>query len=159
MSSTTPVSAARAPATLLPSRLQGRVRWLLKGYWLLAFTATHLPEIPLEYEPTTAPLDKLVHFSLYAGLAFLLALSEAPRWWTTRSDALAPALRAATVLAIIWLYGLCDEVSQPWFGRDKDWADWVADACGALAGLLCLGLVELLVRRWRSRRPGAPRAA
>jgi VanZ family protein len=38
------------------------------------------------------------------------------------------------VLAAVIAYGLLDEFTQPWTGRDFDWFDWAADIGGATCG-------------------------
>lgn len=64
--------------------------------------------------------DKLYHVLAFACLAFPLPLVR-PRWtvWV--------------VLGVI-AYGAAIEVIQPFFGRQAEWADLVADGIGAVVG-------------------------
>ncbi|HEY1601651.1 MAG TPA: VanZ family protein [Pirellulales bacterium] len=110
----------------------------LAFYWLALITATHWP---LEFLPRDKPLlasDKLLHFSAYAGLAFLLSLVV----YLRRREAASSLGLSFGTTACVWLMvvasGLCDESTQPLVGRDFEWYDWLADSVGALCGLaLC----------------------
>ena len=51
------------------------IRWSLLIYWLLLFTATHVPPRAM---PNTHVSDKLEHFTSFAILASLLELSLLP---------------------------------------------------------------------------------
>jgi VanZ family protein len=64
--------------------------------------------------------DKVYHVLAFAALAFPLPLVR-PRWtvWV--------------ILGVI-AYGSVIEVIQPFFGRQAEWADLVADAIGAVVG-------------------------
>jgi VanZ family protein len=84
------------------------------------------------------PGDKRMHFIAYAGLAGLLAVVLTP-WF---DGARPSALRARQILAwsiaalaIAVAFGLIDEATQPWTGRDFEWADWHADIYGATVGV------------------------
>ena len=103
------------------SRLFG---WLLVAYWLAIFSGTHYPQAPrIEIDNS----DKILHFSGYFGLAFLLMA-----WRLTRR---APTFGAvAFVVAVIVTYGALDEITQPLTGRDCDLLDWVADVAGTILG-------------------------
>jgi len=111
-------------------------RWLLAGYWLALCVATHLP-------PTVAGLpdqrtDKLVHASVYAGLAWLLAMA----WDRSTGKLHGRHLRIAW-LALV-LFAAADELTQPWFGRTASIGDWLADAVGTAIGVLAF-------RAWQRR--------
>lgn len=94
--------------------------------------------------------DKVVHFGLYATLAILTLRALAPRHGpaATRWAAFA---RCAGVLLCVTAFGLLDEATQPFTGRDFDWFDWLADGVGALGGMICYEVV----RRRRNRLPAA----
>ncbi len=120
-------------------------RWVARGcllllalYWLALITATHIPKVqdPLKFQNS----DKVVHFTAYAVLAFLasLALAVHGRW--NRHI----AIRLVVVLLIL---GVLDEVTQPYFGRHADVADWGADALGVLVGVTVFGAAWRQVRR------------
>ncbi|HEX7377272.1 MAG TPA: VanZ family protein, partial [Pirellulales bacterium] len=57
----------------------------------------------------------------------------------------------AGVLLCVTAFGLLDEATQPFTGRDFDWFDWLADSVGALGGMICY---EVVRRRW-NRLPAA----
>jgi len=107
-------------------------RLLLAGYWLTLLVATHLPK-QVAGLPTNQA-DKLIHFAAYAVLAWLLAMA-----WQASVGRL-----NARHLKLVWLavvfFGAIDEVTQPLVGRTASVADWLADAAGAVVGLLVFGL-------------------
>jgi VanZ family protein len=83
--------------------------------------------------------DKLIHFLAYGLLGGLLFLTL----WITR-----PQLRylPAIALAILIAYAAFDELTQPIFGRDAAFDDWLADCAGALVAVAVLGLVRQFVK-------------
>ncbi|MBI3866143.1 MAG: VanZ family protein [Planctomycetia bacterium] len=120
---------------------------LLSAYWLALFTATHIPYVPRELDLPGG--DKSQHLVAYAGLAFLLALRQwygsSPTW-----------KRAWTVLGIVAVYGIVDELTQIPVGRTAEVLDWLADVAGAVGGLALLaGLRGALGRLTESHRDGA----
>ena len=76
-----------------------------------------------------AGVDKLVHGTLFAALAF------SGRWAGVGRGVLA---------ALLVLYGAVGELLQgiPVLQRDPSVGDWVADVIGVLAGLLVWGLLS-----------------
>ena len=54
------------------------------------------------------------------------------------------------------LFAICDEATQPLFGRHADIHDWGADVAGVLAAVWFLGLIRLITSRVLL---GTPRAA
>lgn len=113
---------------LLISRLVARLLTvILVVYWVLLILGTHLPSTAVG--AVRLP-DKWLHFTAYAGLAFLLATTvtayRRPRWQTY-----------AWMAAVLLVYGALDEVSQiPVPGRHADFADWLANARGIATGLV-----------------------
>lgn len=100
------------------------VIWL--AFFIAAFVTTHMPA------PKHAPPlinDKLLHFS---GFLLLSLLSV----WRMAEPGV-PIRRATIViyLAGLAIYGIVDETTQPFMGRDCEFFDWVADCGGAIAGL------------------------
>ena len=101
---------------------------MLVVYWLIMFTATHWPNhLPIL---NTGAIDKVAHFAAYFVLAALMA-------WTA---ALHGAKLHFRLLLVFWLiavsYGAVDELLQPPVGRSCELLDWLADAAGAVCGLL-----------------------
>lgn len=107
-------------------------------YWGAMFVATHIPGDALPEQEFG--LDKVVHFGAYAALAWLAALALRTMGWLNWKTALATFFVAIT-------YGAVDELLQPYFHRNADVADWVADAVGAALGLVAFYFTQPLLRR------------
>jgi VanZ family protein len=128
------VSKRRAQGVATPLRAMIRIATLcLLGYWLLLFTATHLPSKSM---PSIGFSDKIQHALAFAGLAFLLAWAI-PKRATWQSH-------LVLTLAIAVIYGGVDEITQKFIpGRHCDWWDFVADVIGA-----CLGIAAYFAIRF-----------
>lgn len=126
-----------------PALRAKRARRRLLGFLLLLVVLTHVPS-PYSHGGEPQHWDKLIHFSLYAVLAGL-----ALRALTLRAPLSAAFMRCAGVLICVTAFGLLDEATQPFTGRDFDWFDWLADGAGALSGMICCEVLR--------RRPNAPR--
>jgi VanZ family protein len=114
---------------LNPLHLVRSPRWwqfVLAGYWLTLFTATHIP-LSVPQLPSDPP-DKLFHVVAYAGLAVLLATV----WQLAMGRLTLPQLCGAWVALL--LYGAVDEFTQIPLGRTASGWDWLADAIGAAIG-------------------------
>ncbi len=112
-------------------------RWassiVLGCYWLIMFTGTHWPHVNLESYPTN--FDKVLHFTGYAVFGFLIAV-----WTSTRRKF---GLREfAAGFGVIFAYAIFDEVTQPYFGRDCEFVDMLADWCGGTTGMAAFLLVR-----------------
>jgi VanZ family protein len=89
--------------------------------------------------------DKLAHGSAYAVLAFLFYWSLGNRWsWWKRLLFVAVACT---------LYGVAIEIVQSFVGRDREIADGIADAIGAVTGGGAAALIQLVPG---FHPPGAP---
>ncbi len=110
---------------------------VLVAYWIFALVMTHIPHPP-PLGPVTN--DKLAHFLAYGLLTGLFFLTL----WMWR-----PGMRylPLIVLGIVVAYGAFDELTQPIFGRDCEFLDWVADSSAAVVAVSILGVVRLLMRR------------
>jgi VanZ family protein len=115
-------------------------RWtsvVLGCYWLIMFTGTHWPHVSLEHYPQN--FDKVLHFTGYAGFGFLIAV-----WVSARRKF---GLREfAAGFAVIFIYAILDEVTQPYFGRDCEFGDMVADWCGGICGMGVFLLLRTVLR-------------
>lgn len=119
---------------------------LLICYWSLICYGTHRPPPPVS-QPQLVN-DKLLHYVAYSGLTllwFVLLKQHCPRWSTL--------MRSLCVVVIVLGYGAADELTQPYFHRMADWADWFADLTGCLSTLLlCLilepKLTPKLIKLW-----------
>jgi VanZ family protein len=105
-------------------------RWLVTlAYFLALVLGTHLPEGSLAVKTAVGSVggDKWAHFVGYFGLSLLIfGLCRAGRRaWT-----------AAGLVAGLAALGAADEVSQPYFHRSAEWADWFADLAGVMLGYL-----------------------
>ncbi len=137
------------PPRLSPTAAGGLtrgVRWLLGGYWLILVAATHSPQISTDDLPGVAglPFDKLMHGLAFAGLAALLTWS---RWWRERSW----RFNALAAVGVGLVYGVVEEVTQPWFGRTRSGWDLLADAVGLVVGA---GVAWGAVQLWGARLGG-----
>jgi VanZ family protein len=92
------------------------LRQVAVPYWVLCFILTHLP--PSRALPEVAGTDKLLHFSGYSLLGFLLY-----------------SFLPLKTLPVLMIYSLFDESTQPYFGRDFEWLDLLADNLGGLLGI------------------------
>jgi VanZ family protein len=115
------------------------IGWALGTYWVLLFTATHIPGQDM---PDTHVNDKLEHFLAYGMLGGLIFLNL----WTRR-----PARRniGGLVLAIGAAYGAVDEWTQaiPYIHRSCELRDWFADVAGLSIAAGGMTLVKWVVSR------------
>ena len=110
---------------LSPSaRARRTIYVVLALYWIALLIGTHkssLPSLPTNF-------DKVLHFSAYAGLAFLLSASI---FWCHK----VPWWQFIVLLVAVAAFGGLDELTQPPFGRTADWYDWFADLAGVVVGV------------------------
>ncbi len=128
------------PETMPPmaQRYRAAAGIVLVFYWLIMFTGTHWPHVSLERYPQN--FDKVLHFTGYAGFGFLIAV------WITTKRTFGPRDFAAA-FAVIFVYAIVDELSQPPFGRTCDFFDAVADWIGGLSGLSVFLVLRVALRR------------
>src|SRR3954462_7967186 len=110
---------------------------LLVAYWGFALVMTHIPHPP-PIGPQVS--DKLIHFLAYgllSGLLFLTLWMWRPGW----------RYLPLVVLGMIIAYAAFDELTQPIFGRDCEFLDWVADSSAAVVAVSVLGVARLLMNR------------
>lgn len=101
--------------------------WLV-SYWIFCFLLTHLP-----LNPAAVPiqgLDKLVHFTLYLGLALLLLKAKG------LSSPTGDVIRKSLLLIVG--YSVLDELTQPLVNRTFEVWDLIADWLGAITGVLLI---------------------
>ena len=107
-------------------------------YWIILFGATTLPAASM---PSFGVVDKVNHLLAYFILAILLFLTLLFQ----QKVPLSLNKAAAYALIICSLYGMLDEVHQIFIpGRSAEFLDFLADACGALLGVL---LMNYLVKK------------
>jgi VanZ family protein len=125
------------------------VEALTMGYAAVLELATHWPYDPAGYlrimlRTQRPPSDKTLHFVAYAILAALL-------WACMRLRAAEPLRATGIVLAIIAVWAVVDEATQPFFYRAAEPLDWVYDMIGAALGCA----VAMLGDRLLAPRPRA----
>ncbi len=125
---------SRKPAPqLVCGRWQRLVRWT---FWLLLLLVIGVTLSPAAYLPPQAfsLWDKAQHALAFAALGMLGALAYPHR----------VGLLAASLL----VFGGAIELAQAATGwRSGDWADWLADAVGLVAGLALAALSRCVVAR------------
>ena len=125
-----------------PAKTKTLCQFVLGGYWLAIFVATHLPPTTSFLPNEENNIDKVYHFTAYAILAGLLATV-----WQLSSGVLTARHLSWTWIAVV-IYGALDEITQIPVSRDCDIWDWTADATGAAVGLLAF---VWLHRRYTAR--------
>jgi VanZ family protein len=128
-----------------PQRRYGLVLAVVLVYWALCFTATHIPHISIPDPDWPIPFDKLVHFSMFAGLAFLFSALGALRSLAHESNWRRYLLHAVLILGLAAAYAAFDERTQPAFSRTCDLYDWYADVAGALGGLVFFHIIRGII--------------
>ncbi|WP_442761841.1 VanZ family protein [Malikia spinosa] len=124
------MTQSRQPAGNSQQRL---VRWT---FWLLLALVIGMTLSPIAYLPQQAfsLWDKAQHALAFAALAALGALAY-PR-------------RVGLLAASLLVFGGAIELAQAATGwRSGDWADWLADAVGLIAGLALATLSRCVVAR------------
>lgn len=124
------MTQSRQPAGNSQQRL---VRWT---FWLLLALVIGVTLSPIAYLPQQAfsLWDKAQHALAFAALAALGALAY-PR-------------RVGLLAASLLVFGGAIELAQAATGwRSGDWADWLADAVGLIAGLALATLSRCVVAR------------
>jgi VanZ family protein len=91
---------------------------------------------PVKALPAETLSDKLEHAVAWAVLTLTAALLWPSRLWAGAAYALVLGAVVEVLQAVMPL------------GRDGDWRDWVADACGVTAA----AVIVLIARRLRARR-------
>ncbi len=119
--------------------------WVTLAYLALLLVGTHLPPGSASVEETIRLThhEKLTHSAAYFVLA-LLAFG----WCRLGVN----VKRAAPVLAVLAGLAAIDEVTQPWFGREADPYDWLADSAGILLGWLVVWSWRREVRGWNQTK-------
>jgi len=103
-------------------------RLTLPIVWLFFFVLTHWPKEKIPDTPFIPHIDKVVHFTMYAILSFLFC-------HRITSIMIQPLMKFAFVFLVLALYGIFDELTQPYFDRTAEFLDWIADLCGVVFGI------------------------
>jgi VanZ family protein len=135
------MSAITTPTPLKVQRLKrfaSRARTLAAVYFIVLFTATHIPVDPSQVVDVS---DKILHFTGYAALTILVLIG-----WEFSNGALEPKHFFAVWLAGT-IYGVFDETTQTYVGRTCDMNDWAADVAGIVTGLIVFAIARALLYR------------
>lgn len=120
-------------------------RWLLGGYWPLLFTSTHVPHLHVPLQDRFNWVTFAAHFSCYGMLTLLLL-----RGFVDPGKLRKSLSTVAKLLAVVALYGACDEITQPLFGRAADPRDWLCDVAGSLAAVAFVALLDAVFLRHKT---------
>jgi VanZ family protein len=107
---------------------------------------THWPTVPsLGLATGRLPIDKAVHFVLYGVFGVLVGITNyfqplSFRWPVTH------------LFCALMMFAAIDEISQPFFTRNCDLRDWMADIAGVVFGLLVSTATIRLFRCRPNRR-------
>lgn len=106
-------------------------RILLAIATITLIIGTHWPSPTLPGALQFSFSDKLIHILLYATIGGLARLSFDTRIWIYATLGIALAA--------------CDEMTQPWFNRQADLFDFIADVIGLAIGIcIASGMLKLL---------------
>lgn len=114
-------------------RTERLTRGLLAAYIITLAVGTHLP-IESQAAQAVMSQDKVLHLAAYAVLGCLAAICLTPQGGqlATRTG--------LCIWAAVITFGAIDELTQPFFLRSCDFADWIADCLGAAAGVIAYGV-------------------
>ncbi|MEL7237657.1 MAG: VanZ family protein [Planctomycetota bacterium] len=123
-------SPRRGPITLAFHWLNAYPGVCLAVYAVIAFVGTHWPsfgEKIIRDEPIVRP-DKIFHFGGFLVYAVVLANVLGRRF----------SFAVTVTLCVVGLgvYGVFDELTQPFFNRTADVNDWAANMAGVAVGLI-----------------------
>ena len=126
---------------------QKKLRRMAVGSAVTTVLAVIIAVLTLAPMPSGGPAgsDKIYHVLAFACLAFPLPLVR-PRW-------------TVWVILSVIVYGAAIEVIQPFFGRQAEWADLVADGIGAILGASVAQQFGLWRRRSGGYEKGDPMTA
>jgi hypothetical protein len=101
----------------------------LAFYWPTLFVLGHIPIPQVVYQAEVS--DKSLHFLAYLILVFLL-------WFAISPDKKVDWRKAGPwwILLVVVLYGIADEISQGYVGRNCDILDFFTNLIGSLTGLV-----------------------
>lgn len=110
-------------------------------YMSMLVLSTHWPRLSLPKLPVPMGIDKVLHFTGYAILTLLILLTPTGMFRLPEGGVRQPAWQsAATILVLIALWGVFDEVTQPFVGRGMDPVDWSYNIAGSVTALALVSL-------------------
>lgn len=90
---------------------------------------SYLPTIEVEF---FIPIDKIVHFCMYFGLAFVIALNYI---FVNKGKIVILRLIIFAIMLPIIYGGIIELLQERYFDRDGDWFDFLANAIGVVCVL------------------------
>ena len=123
----------------MPAR-RSRLWWMWIGYWVCLALVMHIPKLGAGGLLVKGG-DKAVHFALYALLTWLGGKAYAARHG-----------RLDRSVLLLWVlvyaaYGVLDEWTQDFVGRNTSLYDWLADVAGIVTATIVLVASEASKRR------------
>jgi hypothetical protein len=119
-------------------------------YILALVVSTHVPPTglrPFYFALQFKLSDKLAHAVAYAGLTLLvMAVWRIRR--PARMSLVHKGFGLVGVCAVIACWGLMDEFTQPYFGRQFDWFDWMANLTGMSLAVTASAMIPVNTRAW-----------
>ena len=115
-------------------------------YWLALVISTHLPgqHVPSQLDP----VDKFLHFTAYAGLAFLILMATRCQLGMNRKWGIG-------LFCLLIVHGMIDEWTQGFVpGRFPSAFDAAADGIGAAIGITVFAIVQPILARIIRRANG-----
>ena len=99
---------------------------------IIAFVIGLATLTPVEKLPDVSGSDKFYHLLSFAMLTFTIAMVRPKAvWW---------------ILILSLIFGGAIEVLQPLVNRSREFTDFLADACGAVLGILISSVLGRLLR-------------
>ena len=118
---------------------------ILLGYLGLLVLGTHVPEESL---PISLHNEFVLHFFAYAGLALLVGgLRVRRKCVGSAGEAGSGSLRLLGVFLLVMGVAVCDEATQPFFGRAFEVEDLTADFSGAAMAIYVVAQWDRVGRR------------
>ncbi len=119
-------------------------------YLLMLVVSTHVPPAglrPFRFQRHFKLPDKLAHATAYAGLTLLvMAVWRIRR--PVKMGVKQKCLGLAGLCLLIACWGLMDEITQPYFGRNFDWFDWMANLTGMSLAVTLSAMIPSTARAW-----------
>jgi VanZ family protein len=111
---------------LISYPIQSWARILLCGFATLYLISSHCPSISTDAVGLVNHSDKVIHIGVYFVMTWLAIGSFGSAW----SIAVRRPFAWFGILTALVGVALLDEISQPYFGRNRDLVDWTADVIG-----------------------------
>lgn len=106
---------------------------------------SEIPKIEIDF---FIPIDKVVHFCMYFGLAFVIALNYII---VNKGKIIILRLICFATLAPIIYGGMIEILQERYFNRSGDWSDFLANTIGTICVLpIALYIKQYVLRKYRN---------